>query len=301
MFVDSAPRLQHPCGAREKSASAILGVVKRFVTDIRVSRAFRTDYGAEYTNSTLVYYCNGLRTHREFTVPYKRQQNSHVESGLSRAIKAGHAERLEVNRLFPDIHLNRLTGMRDPDSSSLWMEYDLWVSEGFNRSATVVNIGVLSPQEISYEFRPPMPVLPFCKPAYHRILRWRKIDPQARPCYFLNFGYNHGSDCFKIMDAGTGRIVHSLDVVWHVLRKPHISPTPTVGPGVSNPSSCVEMPDYVYIEPPLVATATPTAAPAPDPATAAPVPASAPPLVTAPAPAPLLNRQHQSPIALFGN
>ena len=136
-----------------------------------------------------------------------------MESGLSRAIKPGHAERLEVNRLFPDIRLDRLTGVRDPDSSSLWMEYGLWVSEGFNRSVTMVNSGVLSPQEISYEVRPPMPVLSFCKPAYHRVPRWRKMDPQARPCYFLNFGYNRGSDCFKIMDAETGRVVHSPDVI----------------------------------------------------------------------------------------
>ena len=57
-----------------------------------------------------------------------------------------------------------------------------------------------------------MPVLPSCKPAYHRVPRQRKMG-QARLCVFLNFGYSHEeSGCFKIMDAETGRIVHLRDV-----------------------------------------------------------------------------------------
>ena len=77
-----------------------------------------------------------------------------------------------------------------------------------------------------------MPLLPFCKPAYHRIPWQTKMDRQARPCFFLNFGYNHGGDCFKVVDAETGRIVHSRDVTWHQPREPLISPAPTVGSGV---------------------------------------------------------------------
>ena len=121
----------------------------------------------------------------------------------------GHAARIEVNRLFPDVHLETLKGVRDPDGTSLWMESVLWVSEGFNRSSTTANSGMLSPYEVLYRSRPPMPALPFCKPAYHRVPLQAKLDRQARPCFFLNFGYNHGSDCMKSMDAETGRIVHS--------------------------------------------------------------------------------------------
>ena len=89
MFVDSACRFQYEI--RDKSASAILGVVQRFVADMGVPRPFRTDNSAEYTNSTFVDYCNGLRIRRELTAPYMPQQNGPVERGLSRAIKAGHA------------------------------------------------------------------------------------------------------------------------------------------------------------------------------------------------------------------
>ena len=82
---DSASRFQRPYGTRDKSASAILGVVQRFVADIGVPRAFRTNNGAEYTNSTFVEYCNSLRTRRALTAPYTQQQNGPVKSGLSRA------------------------------------------------------------------------------------------------------------------------------------------------------------------------------------------------------------------------
>ena len=51
MFVDSASRFQRPHGTRDKRACAILGLVQRFMADMGVPRAFRTDNGAEYTNS----------------------------------------------------------------------------------------------------------------------------------------------------------------------------------------------------------------------------------------------------------
>ena len=184
MFVDSTSRFQRPYGTRDKSAPAILGAVKRFVADMGVPRAFRTDNGAEYTNLTFVDYCNGLGIRRKLTAPYTPQKNGTVESGFSRAIKAGHAARLEVNKLFLDVHLEILKGVGDPDGSSLWMESVLWASEGFNHSVTTANSGMFSPHDVFFGGRPPMPVLPFCKPAYHRVPRRSKIAPQARLCFF---------------------------------------------------------------------------------------------------------------------
>ena len=148
-------------------------------------------------------YCNSLRIRRELTSPYAAAERP-SKSGLSRAIKAGHAARIEVNRLFPDVHLERLKGVRDPDGLSLWMESVLWASEGSNRSATTANSGMLSPHEVILGSRPPMPVLPFSKPAYHRVPRQSKLDRQARPCYFLIFGYNHGERLFQGYGRGNG-------------------------------------------------------------------------------------------------
>ena len=272
MFVDSASHFHRPYGTRDKSALAILGVVQRFVADMGVPRVFRTDNGAEYTNSAFVKYCNSLQIRHELTAPYTPQENGPVESGLSRAIKAGHVARIEVNRLFPNVHLEILKGIRDLDDSSLWMESVLWASGAFNRSATKANSGMLSPYEVLFGSRSPMPVLPFCKPAYHRVQRQGKLDGQARQFYFLNFGYNHGSECFKIMDAETGRIVHSRDVTWHQQREPLISPAPTVGSGVPRSPSGADTPDYVHTQPTPAVTTTPTAAPVPTSDNDAPAP-----------------------------
>ena len=65
--------------------------------------------------------------------------------------------------------------------------------------------------------------------------------------FSLNFGYNHGSECFKIMDVETKRAVHSRDVTWHQPREPLLTLAPTVRSGVFNLSSGTETPDYVYI------------------------------------------------------
>ena len=107
---------------------------------------------------------------------------------------------------------------------------------------------------------------------YHRIPRQGKLDRQARPCYFLNFGHNHGSDCIKIIDAETGRIVHSRDVTCHQPREPLISPAPTVGPDVPQSPSSTETPDYIYIHPTPDATTAPAASPVPASDNAAPAP-----------------------------
>ena len=137
---------------------------------IALPRAFWTDNSTEYTTSEFVEYYNSLQIRRELTAPYTPQQNGPVESGLSRALKAGHAVRLEVNKLFPDVHLDQLKGVRDPDGASLWMESVLWASEGFNRSATTANSGMLSPYEVFFGSRPPMPV---CHSASRRIIASR--------------------------------------------------------------------------------------------------------------------------------
>ena len=70
IFVDSASRFQRPYRTREKSTSVILGVIQRFVADMGVPRAFRTDNGAEYTKWAFVQYCNSLRILRDLTAPY---------------------------------------------------------------------------------------------------------------------------------------------------------------------------------------------------------------------------------------
>ena len=109
MFVDSASRLQRPYGTRDKTAAAILAVVKRFIADMGVPRAFRSDNGREYTNSSFVEFCNNLGIRLELTAPYTPQQNGPVESALWRAFKAGHTAHLRISKIHPDIRVNEVT------------------------------------------------------------------------------------------------------------------------------------------------------------------------------------------------
>ena len=117
--VNSVSRLQRPYGTRAKSASAILVVVKRFVADIGIPGALQTDSGSEYINRTFTEYCDDLGIRREVTAQYTPQQNGPVESSLARTTKAGLAARLEVNKIFLDVHLERVKGVRDRVGSKL--------------------------------------------------------------------------------------------------------------------------------------------------------------------------------------
>ena len=274
MFVDSASRLQRPYGTRDKTAAAILAVVKRFIADMGIPRAFRRDNGREYTNHSFVEFCNNLGIRRELTAPYTPQQNGPVESALWRAFKAGHAARLGISNIYPDIRVNEVRGSTDAAATSLWMESLLWASECFNRSATAANDGWLSPHEIFYGNRPLLPLLPFFQPAYHRVPRQHKSDPRARLCYFLNFGYNHGHDCHKLLDAETGKIIFSRDVTWHNPEAPLIPPATAVG----NPP--IEPPEDFYVPMPVPSVTAPAPAPVP------PAPAPAPSPTPSPTPAP---------------
>ena len=155
-----------------------------------------------------VNFCNGLVIRREFTASYTPQQNRPVESAISRAFKAG----LGVPQLYPDIHLEEILGCTDAAGTSLWLESLLWASECYNRAATSVNREWLSSHDIFYGSRPRLPLLPFLQPAYYRVPRQRKADPRARMCYFGNFGYNHGRNCYRLLDVKTGRVACSRDV-----------------------------------------------------------------------------------------
>ena len=111
MFVDSA--------SRDKTAAAILAVVKRFIADMGVPPALRSDNGREYTNHSFVEFCNNLGIRRELTAPYTPQQNGPVESALRRAFKAGHAVRLGISKIYPDNRVNEVRGSTDAAATSL--------------------------------------------------------------------------------------------------------------------------------------------------------------------------------------
>ena len=155
-------------------------------------------------------------------------------------------------------------GCTDAAGTSLWLESLLWASECYNRAATSVNDEWLSPHEIFYESRTRLPLLPFLQSAYHRVSRQRKMDPRARMCYFLNFGYNHGRDCYRLLDEETGRVAYSRNVTWHHPEASWITTPIRAAPTKPPMDIYVPMPQSV-----------PVAAPSPAPVATPPAPAPA--------------------------
>ena len=102
--------------------------------------------------------------------------------------------------------------------------------------------------------------MPFLQPAYHRAPRQRKTDPRARMCYFLNFGCNHGGDCYRLLGVKTGRIAYSRDVIWHHPETPLITPIR---------AAPAERPKEIYVP---IPQAVPVAAPSPAPVATPPAP-----------------------------
>ena len=106
--MDSTSHLQRSDGTRDKSAPAILAVVKCFVVGMEVPHVFRPDNGSEYRNRIHAKCCDGLMIYRNLTAPYTGQQNGPVERALARTVMAGLTARLEVYQLLPDVHLERV-------------------------------------------------------------------------------------------------------------------------------------------------------------------------------------------------
>ena len=73
-------------------------------------------------------------------------------------MKPGLTARLEVNKIFPDVHLERVKGVRDRVGAKLGLELVLWAAGAFNRSVTSANAGLLFPHEVFYGGRPPITV-----------------------------------------------------------------------------------------------------------------------------------------------
>ena len=231
MFTDSASRLQRPYGLKQKSDAP--AAVQRFIADMGVPDAFRTDGAKEFTGGEFVELCDRLAIRRETTAPNTPKQNAVVESSIWRAVKAGHAARLEIPLLYPDVHLEDVKNVSSAEGARLWVEAILWASEGFNHSATSANAGMKSPHEDFYGTLPPLSVVPFFHPCYRRVPRQSKQDPQARLSYFLNHGYNHSNSCIKVLDAETGEVCYSRDVTWHHRREPLVPAAPS--PAAASP------------------------------------------------------------------
>ena len=233
MFVDSASRWMRPYGMRRKCETT--AYVQKFLADMNEMgrpNCFRTDNAGEFISRDFVDYCDSAGIRREYTAPGKPQQNAVVESAIWRAMKGGHAARLEIGRLFPDVDLGKIPFV-GAYGNRLWLEAALGAFDCFNGSATKTNIGWRSPHEVFFGRLPDLQVIPFFHPGMMRVDRSTKSDARAVKCFYLNNGHNHSLSTVKVIKSFTGGVCYSSDIVWMVPRTPVLPLPPPAGAGGS--------------------------------------------------------------------
>ena len=79
-----------------------------------------------------------------------------------------------------------------------------------------------------------MQVVPVSQEGMMRAERSTTSDVQSVPCFFLDNGYNHPLSAVKVIQAMTGGLCYTSDVVWTVPRGPVVSlpPPPVTGGSV---------------------------------------------------------------------
>ena len=93
-------------------------------------------------------------------------------------------------------------------------------------------------------------------PGRRRVKRAVKTDPKVEPCFYLNSGNDHASDCSKIMLSPSSTASYCTDVMWGYRRAPvmgewttgsggatpTVPPSPAKGRDVSAPTHQPEAP-----------------------------------------------------------
>lgn len=69
-------------------------------------------------------------------------------------------------------------------------------------------------------------------------------------CYLFNFSYYYRRDCYKLIYAGTERVVFSRNITWHHPQ------APLVIPGTVSGTSSADLSAYVYVPIPASVPAT---------------------------------------------
>ena len=120
-------------------------------------------------------------------------------------MKGGHAARLEIGRLFPDVDFGNIPFV-GANGNRLWLEAVLWASVLFYRSATKANTGWGSPHEDFFRRQADLQVIPCFHPGMMRVDRSTKSDAEAVKCFCLNNGDNHSSSTVKVLKSFTGGV-----------------------------------------------------------------------------------------------
>ena len=201
-IVDCYSNLGWPIFLKDKSADTVTHAFRVFLVAIKPlrekhgePRVFHTDNGTEFVNEP---FANLLAKHgirRVFTSVDGPKRNGRVERRIALVKEGARAAWLGFPRLFPDVRLSS----RAMHYSAVWPEAWAWMSENINITSRVDGPDKRCSEEKLYGKRLRKQLLPFLMPGHRTRGSGPKWAGKADPCFYLNGGNDHASDCDKVM------------------------------------------------------------------------------------------------------
>ena len=276
MIVDDATNMGWPVFLPDKSAATVTLGFRTFLAAVNAygqPECLRTDNASEFTNAEFQRLMVDNNIRREFTSVDGPKRNGRVERKLALVAEGGHAAFLEFQTMFDGVEFPA----KALNYERTWPEAWTWMCDALNLMARVDEKPGMMCSFEKFHGRPYRgPVLPYMMPGRHKVKRAAKSEPKGEPCFYLNSGNDHASDCSKIMLSPSGIASYSTDVTWGYRRAPFGggtaiagSPSPAKGGAVSDPAQQSQAPRgfEVWYQPSTPSTGvTPESSPTPLPA-----------------------------------
>ena len=233
-IVDCYSNSGWPIFLKNKSADTVTHAFRAFLAAIKLLRekhgepgTLRTDNGTEFVNepfsNLLVQY--GIR--REFTSVDGPKRNGRVERRIALVKEGARAAWLGFPRLFPDVRFPS----RTKHYSAVWPEAWSWMSENINITSRVDRPDKRCPEEKLYGKRLRKQLLPFLIPGHRTRGSGPKWAGKADPCFYLNGGNDHDSDCDKVM-LESGIVSYTTNATYAYRLVPFVGQQVTFGNGI---------------------------------------------------------------------
>ena len=233
-IVDCYSNLGWPIFLKDKSADTVTHAFRAFLAAIKPLRekhgesgALRTDNGTEFVNEPFANLLLQYGIRREFTFVDGPKRNGRVERRIALVKEGARATWLGFPRLFPDVRFPS----RVVHYSTVWPEAWTWMSENINITLRVDSPDKRCPEEKLYSKRLCKQLLPFLMPGYRTWGSGLKWAGKTDPCFYLDGGNDHASDCDKVM-LESGIVSYTTNATYAYRRVPFVGQQVTFGNGV---------------------------------------------------------------------
>ena len=187
----------------------------------------RTDNWTEFVNEPLANLLVQYGIRREFTSVDGPKHNGCVERRIALVKEGARAAWLGFPRLFPNVRFPS----RAMHYSGVWPEAWTWMSGNINITSRVDGPDKRFPEEKLYGKRLRKQLLLFLMSGHRTRGSGPKWAGKADPCFYLNGGNDHASDCDKVM-LESGIVSYTTNATYAYRRAPFVGQQVTFGNGV---------------------------------------------------------------------